>query len=209
MEIELKFHVDNEETANSIFESEVIKAITDANTDESIVMKAAYFDTEDRRLSRELMTFRVRREGSKIVGTLKWNGQSEDGMHVREEINVPISDETKMDTPDIGIFSSTPMYENLREVIGKRSLGKVIEVEVIRRQVRLDTGKSICELSYDSGKVFAGEKEGLISEMELELYSGDKEDMEELGARIRDSFNLSIENRSKFRQGLELLEENR
>lgn len=207
MEIELKYHIDNEDLANSIFEAEEILAITDANSDESIIMRAVYFDTEDKRLSRELMAFRVRREGSKLVATLKWNGQSEDGMHVREEINIPVNDESKLENPDIDIFLETPMYDNLKHIIGNRSLDKVIEVDIIRRQVRLDTGKSICELSYDNGKVLAGDKEGIISEMELELYSGDRGDMEDLGMQIAQKYGLVAENKSKFRQGLELLEE--
>lgn len=208
MEIELKYHIDSKETVDAIFDSEEIKSIMDPNSEESIAMKAAYFDTEDRRLSRELMTFRVRREGMRIVGTLKWNGQSEDGMYEREELNVPVRDESKMETPDIEIFAETPMYEELKHIIGHRTLGKVIEVEVIRRQARVDTGKAICEISYDSGKVFAGDKEGEISEMEIELYSGEKADMERLGEELAAKYNLVPENRSKFKQGLELTENN-
>lgn len=208
MEIELKYRIDSEEVAEAIFSDSKILAITDANSDESIALKATYFDTDDRRLSRELMTFRVRREGKHLVATLKWNGQSEDGMHVREEINVPVMDESKLETPDIHIFAQTPMYEELQRIIGRRELHGVIEVEVIRRQIRLDTGKSISELSYDKGWVMAEDKKGVISEMELELYSGEKEDMEELGADIAERFNLVTENRSKFRQGMDLLKNN-
>ncbi len=75
--------------------------IKDKNSDEEIEMHAVYFDTEDRRLYREGMAFRVRKEGNKLVATLKWNGTSEDGMHKREEINVPVDDEEKLKMPDI------------------------------------------------------------------------------------------------------------
>ena len=208
MEIELKYHIDSKETADAIFDSEEIKAIMDSNSEESIDMHAVYFDTGDRRLSRELMTFRVRREGMKIVATLKWNGQSDDGMHEREELNVPVRDESKLEVPDVDIFAETPMYERLKEIIGHRSLNKVIEVDVTRHQARVDTGKAICELSYDYGKVLAGGKVGEISELEIELYSGDKADMERLGEELSAKYSLNPENRSKFRQGLELTENN-
>ena len=204
MEIELKYHIESREIADSIFESDEIKSITDPNSDESIAMKAAYFDTEDRRLSRELMAFRVRKEGSKIVGTLKWNGQGENGLYEREELNVPVLDESKMETPDIEIFAETQMYEELKAIIGKRELAKLIEVEVIRRQARIDTGKAICEISYDEGKVFAEDKEAPISELEIELYSGDKEDLERIGEELAKKFNLEPETRSKFKQGMDL-----
>ncbi|MBO4235878.1 MAG: CYTH domain-containing protein [Firmicutes bacterium] len=206
MEIELKYHVDSPEVAESIFEDEKIKEMTDPNSDESIAMRAAYFDTDDRRLARELMTFRVRREGSKIVGTLKWNGQGENGLYEREEINVPVIDESKMETPDIEIFAATPMYDELKHIIGKRELSKVIEVEVVRRQARIDNGKAIFELSYDEGKVFAGGKEAPISELEIELYSGDKAELTILGDELAEKFNLEPEIRSKFKQGMELIQ---
>ena len=205
MEIELKYHVDNREVVDSIFESEEIKAITDPNSEESLFMHAVYFDTADRRLARELMTFRVRREGERIIGTLKWNGQGENGLYEREEINVPIMDESKLETPDPEIFIETPMYDTLREIIGHRTLSKTIEVEVVRREVRLDNGKAIFELSYDEGKVMAGGKEGPISELEIELYSGNKEDLEIFGEELAEKYNLLPETRSKFKQGLELI----
>ena len=206
MEIELKYHVNDQAVADAIFESDEIKKITDIDSEETIAMKAVYYDTEDRRLSRDLMTFRIRREGARLVGTLKWNGQSDEGMHEREELNVPILDEGKIDSPDIEIFSETPMYDELRRIVGHRSISKVIEVEVIRRQVRVDTGRAICELSYDNGKVYAGNSEGVISEMEIELYSGEKEDMERLGNELAAKYGLVPENRSKYKQGLELLQ---
>ena len=208
MEIELKYHIDNQETADAIFDSEEIKAIIDTNSEERIPMRAVYFDTEDKRLSRELMAFRVRREGNHIVATLKWNGQSEDGMHIREELNVPVRDESKMELPDVEIFASTPMYEELKTIIGDRTLFKVVEIEVLRRQARIDTGKAICEISYDYGKVFHEGVEGVISEMEIELYSGEKEDMERLGDELALRYGLVPENRSKFKQGIELAKNN-
>ena len=48
------------------------------------------------------------------------------------------------------------------------------------------------------------DKEGIISEMEVELYSGSREDMEAFGEMLTSKFNLVPENRSKFKQGLEL-----
>ena len=203
MEIELKYHVEKD-TAEKIFQDEEILVIADKNSEETIDMHAIYFDTEDRRLSREGMTFRTRRENALYIATLKWNGTGANGLHEREEINVPLSGESEFNTPNMGVFEKSDIYETLKNVIGKRELLKRVEVKVTRRQIRIDTGKSICEISYDEGKVFNNDKNAPISEMEIELYSGSKEDMENFGEKIAEKYGIFPENRSKFKQGLEL-----
>ena len=204
MEIEFKYKIDAPEIADKIFSDPYIVEITDENSDETIELHALYFDTNERRLSREGMTFRTRKEGSNYVATIKWNGASENGLHEREEINVPISEVSSFEMPDINLFAQSPMCEKLKNVIGHRELVKRVEVKVNRRQIRVDTGKSICEMSYDYGVVINGDKEATISEMEVELYSGSREDMERFGEELAEKFSLEPENRSKFKQGLEL-----
>ncbi|MCR4669020.1 MAG: CYTH domain-containing protein [Clostridia bacterium] len=204
MEIELKYHLPDAETAEKLFNDEYVREIADADSESRMDMLAVYFDTEDHRLGREGITFRVRREGSRLVGTLKWNGSSEDGMHVREEINVPVRELEKLREPDPGIFRQSEMFETLKKTIGSRVLKKQIEIEFVRRKIRLDSGKVICELSEDRGRVISGSKEAPISEVEIELYSGSREEMEKIGAELAAKYGLVPENRSKFKQGLDL-----
>ena len=204
MEIEFKYKIPDSELAERIFSDPDIIAITDDDSEETIDLHAIYFDTDDRRLSREGITFRTRKEGSSYIATIKWNGSSENGLYVREEINVPLPDITKFKIPDYGVFSQSPMYDTLQDVIGTRELKKRVEVKVTRRQIRIDTGKSICEISYDNGVVINGSSQGTISEMEVELYSGSREDMEEFGETLSEKYGLEPENRSKFKQGIEL-----
>ena len=204
MEIELKYRLKDKGQIEEILSDERVLECMDPDSREELHMEAAYFDTSDRRLNREGITFRVRRENDKLVGTLKWNGTSEEGMHVREEINVPNLEESKFERPDPEVFCQSDMCENLKELIGQRTLEREVFVDYDRTQVRLDTGKVICELSFDHGKVFRNEEEGTILEMEIELYSGDREEMEKFGAYLAEKYGLIAENKSKFRQGLEL-----
>lgn len=44
-------------------------------------------------------------------------------------------------------------------------------------------------------------------ELEVELYSGDEEDMKALGALIADKYGLISEDKSKYKRGLELLQQ--
>ncbi len=205
MEIELKYHISDAEVFDRIIKDDKIASITDEGSYEETPMHAVYFDTDDRRLSRESMVFRVRREGRKLLGTLKWNGTSEDGMHEREEINMPLIDEAKLTEPDPDIFKQSHMWEQLTKIIGERKLKKVMSFDFMRRSLRIDSGEVICELSYDSGKVFCEGREGVISEMEIELYSGSRAEMEKIGEYLAEKYDIITENRSKFRQGLELI----
>lgn len=205
MEVELKYQIDDADKIGQIFEDAYLCRIKDRQTEETIEMHAVYFDTEDRRLYREAISFRIRKEGRKIVATLKWNGSSEDGMHKREEINVPVDDEEKLHSPDIKIFDQSEMCEVLTRVVGKRTLYPVMDVYFDRRQMRLDTGSCICEISVDQGRIQCNGKEAPISELEIELYSGDEEEMKQLGAEISEKYGLVPENTSKFKRGLDLM----
>lgn len=139
------------------------------------------------------------------MATLKWNGSSEEGMHKREEINVPVSDEEKLHTPDIRIFDQSEMCEVLEKVVGKRTLLPVMDIYFTRRQMRLDTGKSISELSVDCGEIVAGGRTAPISELEIELYSGEESDMKALGETLAAKYQLSPEDASKYKRGLDLM----
>lgn len=205
MEIELKYAVKDEDTIEKILHDPYLESIKDKDTEEELEMHAVYFDTEDRRFFREGIAFRVRKEGNRLVATLKWNGSSEDGMHKREEINVPVDDESKLTTPDIKIFDQSEMCQVLTDLVGRRRLVPLMDIYFLRRQVRIDTGKSINELSIDVGKIICGEKTVPISEMEIELYSGDEEDMIALGQRISEKYGLTAENQSKYKRGLDLI----
>ena len=206
MEIELKYTIQDEAVAETLFQDPYIEKIKDKQTEEEIEMHAVYFDTEDRRLYREGIAFRVRREGGILQATLKWNGSSEDGMHKREEINVPVDDEAKLRHPDVEIFEQSEMCEVLKSIVGDRTLIPMMDVYFVRHQVRIDTGKSISELSVDKGEVKCGGKTAPILEMEIELFSGEEADMVSLGEKLAAKFNLQAENTSKFKRGLNLID---
>lgn len=206
MEIELKYTIEDESVAETLFLDPYIEKIKDKQTEEEIEMYAVYFDTADRRLYREGIAFRVRREGSILQATLKWNGSSEGGMHKREEINVPVDDEDKLHNPDLEIFTQSEMCEVMKSIVGERQLLPMMEVSFIRHQVRIDTGKSISELSVDKGEVKCAGKRAPILEMEIELFSGEEDDMISLGEKLAEKFNLRAENTSKFKRGLNLID---
>ena len=206
MEIELKYQMEDESVMDAVFQDPYIEMIKDKQTEETIEMYAVYFDTEDRRLHDAGIAFRIRREGCNLQATLKWNGSSgEDGMHKREELNVMVDDSEKMHNPDIDIFSQSDMGDALLDIVGSERLVPLMEVESVRHQVRIDTGKSISELSVDKGEVRVGEKTAPILELEIELFSGEEADMIALGDGLAEKYGLKASNISKFKRGLDLM----
>lgn len=206
MEIELKYAIDSSDVIEKIFNDSIVKDIMDLNSDEIIDMHAVYFDTEDRALSSNSMAFRIRKEGSKLMATLKWGGYSEGEMHKREEINIPVDDEAQLSDPDMTVFGETEAGPLLEKIIKDKKMVSLMDIDFVRKQVRLDTGKAICELSIDEGKVICNGKEDQILEMEIELYSGLEEEIIRLGNELSEKYNLKPGKISKFRRGLNLLD---
>ena len=85
MEIELKYHIGDSDVIDRIFSDEKIVAITDRNSEETIEMQAAYFDTEDRRLSREK---RMRLKCIATVVKVSDPNRNWDWMRIREVLEL-------------------------------------------------------------------------------------------------------------------------
>lgn len=201
MEIELKYAIENTETADKIWEDEELKRIEEAGTRETVIMNAVYFDTVDMDLSKNDMAYRVRREGDKLVATLKWGGGSEGALHQREEVNVPVLD-TK---PNPVVFEACDIGDDLLAILGGNELRPVLEMSVERRRFRVDTENTILEISVDQGSIITDNGNEPICEVEVELFSGSEEVMMKTGQHIAEKYGLVSEKRSKFYRGLLLL----
>ncbi|MBR3146585.1 MAG: CYTH domain-containing protein [Eubacterium sp.] len=205
MEIELKYLLKDRAQADEIFSGSLVKEYEDEGSFETIDMQAIYYDTPDRKLTAEGIALRVRKEGGYYVATMKDKGNSIQGMHKRREINVRLSDEEMIKHPDVTIFKESDAYDELVRIAGKGSLAPVLEMTFERRQVRVDTGKAISVLSCDDGHITAGGRTLPIMELEIELYSGDVEELREYGQKIAAEYGLTPEDRSKFARGYDLL----
>ena len=205
MEIELKFLVEDQFARDRILQDKYLEETAQKDSKEEIRMNATYFDTEDLDLCKNKMALRVRFENGKPVVTLKWGGSSQNGLHVRGELNVHVS-ETFIESPDIDVFKESEIYEEIKNASCGKKLMPLMQVECLRKQMMVDTGKSISVVSLDVGKVITPKGDSDISELEIELYSGDQSDMIELGKRLATKYNLKESNVSKFQRGLELME---
>jgi len=204
IEVELKYKIPDKDAAESIWRDPVLAGIHSPETRKEMLFKAAYFDTDDGVLVKNHIAFRVRLEGSRVVATLKWNGKNEGALHIREEINVPIDGETCLITPDPKIFKESEIGQQMISLIGGKQLISIMEVCFFRRSVRIDIGESIVEASIDVGEIIADSGSHPICELELELFSGNRDDLFSLGQTIAESYYLVPEERSKYARGLAL-----
>jgi inorganic triphosphatase YgiF len=207
MEIEMKYGIGDKETANRIWEDEYLLSIEEKDSREKIYMKASYFDTDDYILSKNDIAFRVRMEGSRIVASLKCNGESKEGLHTREEINVPVNDETCFIMPKPEIFIESDIGREMIELVQGKPLHSLLETRFLRSRLRVDTGKSICEVAIDEGEIITDFGNLPICELEIELFSGDTEDVLRIGKSLADKYNLTAEDQSKYARGLKLLQD--
>ena len=204
MEIELKYFIEDNLAKERILSDMHLAEMRDPQFDETLKMRAVYFDTEEEDLSKHQIALRARYENERVVVTLKWKGSAEDGLHVRGELNVP-ADESYFENPSVEVFRGSEIYEEIAEAIKDKKLIPVMDMEFLRKSIQVDTGRSISVISLDEGLIHTAAGDADILEVEVELYSGDQEDMIALGEELAAKYNLTASNKSKFQRGLELL----
>lgn len=205
MEIELKYSIGTVEIADAIWEDEEIRLMEEAGSRNREELNAIYYDTEELDLLKHDIAFRIREEGTRVIATLKWNGKTVGALHTREELNVNLGEGKCTDNPDPTVFSQSEIGAELLEVIGDKTLHGFIQVHVSRRKVRVDTNQAIFEIALDSGLVITNNGTCIISEAEIELYSGKEDELVSLGEHLAQKYELVPETRSKFARGLALL----
>lgn len=201
MEIELKYKIPAMAIAEDIWKDDIFSNIEEEGSREEIYLDAKYFDTSRCDLAKNEIAYRVRTEGEHLVASLKWKGNSEEGLHIREEINVPVMN----DEPDVSVFNESEIGRQLIDILDGKKLECFVETKFNRRRFRIDTGTSIFEVSVDIGKIVTQYGEVPISEVEIELFSGETEEMVKIGRKLRDKYGLEVENESKYARGIEII----
>lgn len=205
MESELKYRIPDRGRADAIWDDDYLLSIADPISREKVLMKAVYFDTEDGTLSANNMAFRIRLEGDNIFAALKWGGHSSNGFHEREEINVPVRNEAYFIDPPTNLFIESPEGKAMMEMLGDKALVNMLETRYLRRRMRIEQKDCIMEVAIDSGNIVTDLGEEPILELEIELFTGDVEEMQALGQRLMDQYDLTPEEETKLSKGLKLL----
>jgi triphosphatase len=162
---------------------------------------ATYFDTADRLLAKNGISLRIRREGGHLIQTIKSSGKSGSGLFDRRE------DVRKVRRMVPALEPGDPVASLLA---GKGAeLGPVFKVEVDRTIWRLADGDCRIEVALDLGFASAGEARRPISEIELELRSGNVACLFELADKLSRSIPVRLGILTKAERGWMLLEPER
>lgn len=205
MEIELKYTIDDPAKVDQIFADEEILLMRDAKKETQTPMHAVYYDTAEGDLRKERIAFRIRREGETCICTVKWGGSSEQGLHRRGEINVPVTDPAFLENPTLEVFQQSEIWDRLVKYVGKK-LVPLLDMYFVRREIRLDNGKSISVFSIDQGEIQGNGKKLPILELEIELFSGEESEILRIGEYVSRKYGLVPEDRSKFSRGWSLVQ---
>ena len=193
-EIELKFLVPRAARARVLAEM-----ARGSGSPERITLSASYFDTDDRRLARAGMAWRLRREGRRWVQTLK-AGTSNPLERFEHEVVRPDA------STDASEHEGTPVGDRLTSLL-RRARAEGIEPAVryrteVRRTIRrIRTRGAIVEVAFDEGRLIAAGGRLTLSEIEFELVSGSPMAMLALAERWRKRFELIYDPRSKAERG--------
>jgi triphosphatase len=198
-EVELKFLVPKDARAAIVAEMARGSSATERRT-----LAAMYLDTEDRRVARAGMAWRLRREGRRWVQTLKADGTSALERFEHEVIRPDASH-------DATVHAGTGPGDKLLKVLRNgREDGQEVKVrfrtEVHRTARRMRTRGAFVEVAFDEGRLLSEASALRISEVEFELISGSPTAMLALAERWRKRFGLIYDPRSKAERGDRLAE---
>ncbi|MGO8756115.1 MAG: CHAD domain-containing protein [Gallionellaceae bacterium] len=157
-----------------------------------------YYDTPGLDLRRNALALRLRRVGKQWLQTLKGGGSVQTGLHQRDEWEMPVPRKA-LDLDALGAAGG-----RLPQGVSEK-LQPLFVTDFARNLRLLKFGGAKIELSLDSGTIRAGRRSHRISELELELKSGEPRQLFRFALALLDSVPLEVEPTSKPEHGYQLL----
>ncbi len=164
-------------------------------------VKSVYYDTADAALARAGVALRVREIRGRWVQTVKGGGTSAAGLHERAEREWRLAGRK----PDLELLSGTPLETLFSSPAVAGRLAPVFRTDFQRLVRPLEWPEGTrAELALDHGSVEGGGRSAPISEMELELQSGDATRLFELAQALATDLPLRLGHASKAERGYAL-----
>jgi triphosphatase len=160
-------------------------------------LETVYYDTAERLLFQHGMSLRVRHSGKHFIQTLK----------LLPNIGQPLT-RRQWEAP---VDQITPDLARLPAEVGdpvatltNDALVPVFATKVRRHARQLDLPDASVEIAFDEGTIEAGGRQEVLSEIELELKSGNAGVLFDLGTQLLDAAPLQVGTRSKAERGYAL-----
>lgn len=161
-------------------------------------LETVYYDTAERLLFQHGMSLRVRRSGKNFIQTLKLAPDRAQPL-MRRQWEMPV----ESITPDLARFPAEEVGDPVA-ALSNDALVPVFETKVRRHARQLDLPDASVEVVFDEGTIEAAARREVLSEIELELKSGNAGVLFDLGSQLLDAAPLQIGTRSKAERGYAL-----
>jgi inorganic triphosphatase YgiF len=161
-------------------------------------LETVYYDTPEHLLFEHGMSLRVRRNGKHFIQTLKLLPNAGQPL-TRRQWEAPVDGVT----PDLARLPAEEIGDPVT-MLTNGALVPVFATKVRRHARQLDLPDASVEIAFDEGTIEAGARKEVLSEIELELKSGNAGALFDLGTQLLDAAPLRVGTRSKAERGFAL-----
>lgn len=196
MEIEIKLAPVLRHQAEALFKDETF--FKDAV--KTVKMNSVYFDTREQDLRKNGFTFRLRQEGTRTVFCVKGPRSGNARLELEAEA------ETQADALS-AICKDPAMPPAVGGILLSKELSPVFSASFTRRTRNAEYEGACVEASFDEGQLENDGRYAAISELELELKSGDERGLEALASYICEKYGFKKATGTKARRAASLTEE--
>ena len=212
MEIEAKFVVPDETALQRLLEMRELGGFR-LEPGPTRQVSDSYRDTVDRAIQRGGYACRIRRQDDKQIATLKGLSRADGAVHERAEHEVTLDG----GSPRLGEAPADWPVSSAQELALDLSQGEPLtelfslsqrrRTRTVHAAVSTSEGdRLVAELSLDVVEMHIGDDAKITFEVEVELASdGTRDDLALMVADLRDEWQLQPQPRSKFEQGLAVL----
>lgn len=205
METELKLSVASDDIA--AFQENALLKMHATEKPCSRQLDSTYFDTPNLYFRSRGVSLRVRHiEGEGWVQTIKGDANPTAGLHLRDEWETPL----RSPLPELAALRRLVKQDpHWRKILSPRALSRQLvplfttHIQRTTWMLSLPGGDSV-ELALDQGNVVHDKSQTAISEIELELKSGNAAHLFDFALQLHDSLPLQIDNISKADRGFAL-----
>ncbi|WP_455915801.1 CYTH domain-containing protein [Pantoea agglomerans] len=163
-----------------------------------------YFETADGQLRGWDMGLRIRGFGDSYEMTLKTAGQTIGGLHQRPEYNVALAKPEL----DIALLPADIWPQGCDLAALQQQLQPLFSTHFVREKWVVTYRGSEIEVAFDRGDVTAGELSEPLNEIELELKTGERDDLLAFAAELANMGGLRLGSLSKAARGYALAKGN-
>jgi len=164
-------------------------------------LENVYYDSDDRQLEAKKIGLRTRFDGHSWCQTLKTQGESVEGLHLRDEWETPIAGNAL----ELDRLDEAGCNRRMIDWLTRLKLTPLFTTRFQRHCWNLISDDMAVELVLDQGEVIAGSASAPICEIELELKRGDITALQTVCRQLQAAVPLTPCNVSKAARGYQLL----